>query len=72
LEKGSIRALKVYATKDQWTHLVLYFYVWPNEARDLAQGVVMFKVTAPLNGDEATTLALEQSFIRQFFTSVVR
>ncbi len=72
LEKGSIRALKVYATKDQWTHLVLYFYVWPNKARDLAQGVVMFKVTAPLIGDEEATLALEQEFIRQFFTSVVQ
>jgi len=69
LRRGRIRALKVYATKGQWTHLVLYFYIWPNEARDLAQGVTMFKVTAPLNGDEASTLALEQSFIRQFFTS---
>ncbi len=72
LRKGSIRALRVDATKNTWRHLVLYFYVWPDTARDLARGVVMFKVTAPVWGDEAATLRLEESFIQQFFTEVVR
>ncbi len=72
LQKGSIRALKVDAAKNSWQHVVLYFYVWPDTARDLARGVVMFKVTSPIWGDEAETLRLEEAFIRQFFTEVVR
>ena len=72
LEQGSIRALRVDAVKDSWRHLVLYFYVWPDAARDLGRGVVMFKVTAPLWEDEEQTLQLEKNFIREFFTQVLR
>ncbi len=72
LRRGSIRALKVYATKGEWTHVVLYFYVWPNEARDMSQGVVMFKVTAPIWDTEEATLELERQFIREFFYEVQR
>ena len=70
LQGGSLRALKVYARKDGWTHLVLYFYIWPRQARDLGEGVVMFKVTAPIWDNEEETLRLEQDFIRQFFKTV--
>ena len=72
LKRGSLRALRVRARKGEWEHLVLYFYVWPNTARDLSQGVIMFKVTSPPWGDEATTLALAQDFVREFFWEVVR
>lgn len=71
LARGSIRALKVYAQKGDLTHVVLYFYVWPRQARDLAEGVVLFKVTAPIWESEEETLRLEREFIRQFFTAVV-
>lgn len=71
LRKGSLHALRVRARKNNWQHLVLYFYVWPNTARDLAQGVVMFKVTSPPWGSEEETLALMQAFIREFFWETV-
>lgn len=72
LRRGSIRALRVDASKNTWQHLVLYFYVWPDTARDLSRGAVMFKVTAPVWGDKEATLRLEESFIQQFFGDVVR
>ncbi len=70
LEKGSIRALRVDATKGAWRHVVLYFYVWPDRARNLEKGVVMFKVTSPIWEDEEKTLQLQKDFIRQFFPKV--
>lgn len=72
LARGSIHTLRVEAMKNGWRHLVLYFYVWPDVSRDLSRGVVMFKVTSPIWGDEKATLALQESFIRQFFTEVVQ
>ncbi len=72
LARGSIQALRVEATKNAWEHRVLYFYVWPDEGRDLSRGVVMFKVTSPIWDDEETTLQLQAAFIQQFFTEVVR
>ncbi len=71
LRRGSIRALEVTAHKGMWRHLVLYFFVWPDRARDLSRGVVMFKVTVPVTGSEADALTLAQSFIREFFWDVV-
>ncbi len=71
LRKGSIRALKVSARKGEWQHVVLYFFVWPDQARDLSRGVVMFKVTVPVTREEADALALARQFIREFFWDVV-
>ncbi len=71
LRRGSIRALKVLAHKGRWHHLVLYFFVWPDQARDLARGVVMFKVTVPVSRGEEDALALAKAFIRTFFWEVV-
>ena len=68
LEKGSIYAMKVGAEKDAWTHIVLYFFLYPDYLRDQSRGVVLFKVTAPLDETEEATLTLEKSFIRHFFT----
>ena len=67
LQKGSIYAMKVGAEKDAWTHIVLYFFLYPDYLRDQSKGVVLFKVTAPLGASEAETLALEKDFIRKFF-----
>jgi len=65
---GELYALKVIATKGQATHVVLYFFLWPDYSRDPAAGTVLFKVTAPLEGSVEETVALEKGFIQEFFT----
>jgi len=67
LEKGSMWALKVNAQRDAFTHVVLYFYLFPDHLRDPSRGIVLFKVTAPLSGSEAETLDLEKGFLRELF-----
>ncbi len=73
LRKGEIYALRLLATKaiegaNPAEHVVLYFYIWANTLRDNSQGLVLFKVTAPLYGSPEETLELEKAFIREFFT----
>lgn len=65
---GELYALKAIATKGQATHVVLYFFIWPDYSRDPAAGTVLFKVTAPLEGSIEETVALEKAFIQEFFT----
>jgi len=65
---GELYALKVIASKGQATHVVLYFFLWPDYSRDPAAGTVLFKVTAPLEGSVEETVALEKTFIQEFFT----
>ncbi len=67
LEKGTFYALKVQAQKGGWTHVVLYFYLFPDYLRDQQKGIVLFKVTAPLGASVEETLELEKSFLRQIF-----
>ena len=67
LDRGSFYALQVRADQDPWTHLVLYFFLFPDESRDPSQGMVLFKVTAPMLGSEEDTLALEKAFLRWIF-----
>ena len=67
LESGAFYALKVRAKKDAWTHLVLYFFLYPDYLRDPSKGIVLFKVTAPLGASEEETLELEKDFLRQIF-----
>jgi len=50
-------------------HLVLYFYLWPNYARNLQDGTVLVKVTAPVSGDTEQALASAKEFVRLLFTS---
>jgi len=66
--EGELYALKVIATKGGTTHVVLYFFLWPDYSRDPAAGTVLFKVTAPLMGSVEETVAVEKEFIREFFT----
>ncbi|HID34110.1 MAG TPA: exosortase-associated EpsI family protein [Anaerolineae bacterium] len=67
LAKGDFYALKVEAKKDAWTHIVLYFYLYPDYLRDQSKGVVLFKVTAPMGASEEETLELEKNFLRHIF-----
>ena len=67
---GDLYALKVIASKGQATHVVFYFFLWPDYSRDPAAGTVLFKVTAPLEGSLEETVALEKGFIQEFFTDV--
>jgi hypothetical protein len=68
LGDGELYALKLVAAKEGTTHVVLYFFIWPDYGRDTAAGTVLFKVTAPLAGSLEETVDLEKAFIRQFFT----
>ena len=72
LDAGEVYALQVDAEKEGQRHLVLYFYLWPDATRNMADGLVLFKLTAPILGetdsvDEA--FALAQDFARQVFLS---
>jgi hypothetical protein len=73
LKKGEIYALRLVATKpvegaEPARHVALYFYIWANTLRDNGQGLVLFKVTAPLGSSLEETLEMEKAFIREFFT----
>ncbi|NOX63733.1 MAG: exosortase-associated EpsI family protein [Chloroflexi bacterium] len=68
LQEGEIYALRLLAEKGKWTHVALYFYLYPDYLREADRGAVLFKVTAPLVGSLEETLALEKAFIREFFT----
>ena len=68
LARGELYAMKVLAKKEDWTHLVLYFFLYPDHLRDPGQGMVLFKVTAPIIDSEADALALQKEFIRLSFS----
>ncbi len=69
---AEVYALKVVARRPPQQHIVLYFFLWPNARRETTtDGLVMFRVTAPLQGTEEETMAMEREFIRQFFTAAV-
>ena len=67
---GDLYAMTLFARRDQAQELVYHFYLWPTKARNWEDGVVMFKVTAPLQGTEAETRALVRSFIAAWFERV--
>jgi hypothetical protein len=49
-------------------HIVSYFYVFPDQARDLADGIVLIKLTSSRYGSAEETLELHADFLRQLFT----
>ena len=69
LDDGSVYMLRVEARKDPWEHIILYTFLYPDTLRQADDGAVLFKVTAPLYGTLEETLAIEKSFIREFFHS---
>jgi hypothetical protein len=48
-------------------HVVFYFYLFPNDARALSDGIVLFKLTSSRIGTLEETLAIHEDFVRQFF-----
>ncbi len=74
LDAGEAYALRLVATKRitadvSAEHVIMYFYLWPNYARNPQDGMVLVKVTAPLYDTVENTLALEKEFLRQLITS---
>lgn len=50
-------------------HIVYYFYLFPDERRQLGDGIVLFKVTSDRYGTVEETLDLLAGFVREFFVS---
>ncbi|OQA39088.1 MAG: hypothetical protein BWY52_03164 [Chloroflexi bacterium ADurb.Bin325] len=73
LQEGQLYALRLLATKavegGAAEHAVMYFYLWPSYARDPQDGTVLVKVTAPIYDSVEETVALEQAFLNELFTS---
>jgi hypothetical protein len=73
-EGGEIYGLYLDATKHvegeaaPWEHVVYYFYLFPDDARDQNDGIVLFKLTAPKYGSVEETLALLEDFTKEFFS----
>ena len=49
-------------------HIVYYFYLFPNGERDMADGIVIFKLTSPRYGSSDDTLKLHADFVQTHFT----
>lgn len=61
-------AEKVFPGRDVPTeHVVYYFYLFPDAQRDLADGIVLFKLTSERYGSTDETLAMQAEFIRELF-----
>lgn len=75
LPEGDIYTLHLDADKNGQRHFVWYFYIWPDQGRDPAAGLVLFKVTVPAAGEHASpqeALALAQDFISSIFPRASR
>lgn len=65
-----MEAEKVFPGDDKSTeHIVFYFYLFPNRARELKDGIVLFKLTSSRYGSVEETLDMQADFVRQFFVS---
>lgn len=65
-----MEASKVFPGDTQKTdHIVFYFYLFPNQARELKDGIVLVKLTTSLYGTPEETLKLHADFVRQLFKS---
>lgn len=69
LARGEVYALAMFAARDGEAQLVYHFYLWPDLGREPDRGVVMFKVTAPIQGDEEHTRRVIRSFIATWFVA---
>ena len=48
-------------------HVVYYFYLFPDEQRNQADGIVLFKTTSERFGTLEETLEMHEAFVREFF-----
>ena len=53
-------------------HVVFYFYLFPSLERRLDDGIVLFKLTSPRYGSVEETLALQSTFVQQFFIGATK
>jgi hypothetical protein len=71
---GSLHGLWLDARKQlpgeekETEHVVFYFYLFPNQERRLADGIVLFKLTSPRYGTLEETLSIQTDFVQHFFT----
>ena len=64
-----LEAEKLFPGRDAPTeHIVYYFYLFPDAQRDLADGIVLFKLTSERYGSIDDTLAMQADFVRELFT----
>lgn len=56
------------ATGGQREHIVSYFYIFPDGKRNLADGIVLFKLTTGRLGTLDETLAVHEDFLQTLFT----
>lgn len=64
-----LEAEKLFPGRDVPTeHIVYYFYLFPDAQRDLADGIVLFKLTSERYGSIDDTLAMQADFVRELFT----
>ncbi len=50
-------------------HVVYYFYLFPDDRRDQADGIVLFKLTSGRYGSLEETLQMHESFASAFFSA---
>lgn len=63
-----LEAKKQMVGDDNFTeHIVFYFYLFPNAKRDLADGIVLFKLTSSRYNSAEETLAMQADFVRHLF-----
>ena len=63
-----MEANKVFPGESKETeHIVFYFYLFPNQSRELKDGIVLFKLTSSRYGTAEETLELHTDFVRQLF-----
>lgn len=63
-----MEASKVFPGQSEETeHVVFYFYLFPNQSRELKDGIVLFKLTSSRYGTSEETLQLHTDFVRQLF-----
>jgi hypothetical protein len=63
-----MEANKIFPGQSEKTeHIVFYFYLFPNQSRELKDGIVLFKLTSSRYGTPEETLELHADFVRQLF-----
>ncbi len=63
-----MEASKLFPGKEVNTeHIVFYFYLFPNQSRELKDGIVLFKLTSSRYGSSEETLGLHADFVRHLF-----
>lgn len=63
-----MQASKVFPGDTQKTEqIVFYFYLFPNQSRELKDGIVLFKLTSARYGTLEDTLKIHADFVRRLF-----